>query len=265
MPSFRAWRSLRRTGVVLAQESSSAVRFVKGFTNFLRMPLKRVPPSFIVEYRQTRQRPSPGGVKLSWADTNRVPRGPNKTTHRDAISVFNTASAEQPAEVVAPSISAGRILPSLVEAEPLTAQSSSGARQTGHITPAPVSQTAARPLSEPIHAAKGLEPPLAVASTLVPEQPVTSHLGVAKVARPRLKKRTGHPAERQEKLVDAAPPPPSRSDIALTNSPSDLPAVGEPSSTVRKGRILGRYVFRDELRPGETWKRRIETRRERRA
>jgi hypothetical protein len=53
-------------------------------------------------------------------------------------------------------------------------------------------------------------------------------------------------------------------DIALTYSMSEASAVGERSSSVRKGRILGRYVFRDELGPGESWKRRIETRRERR-
>jgi hypothetical protein len=44
-----------------------------------------------------------------------------------------------------------------------------------------------------------------------------------------------------------------------------LPLVDKPSSTARSSRILGRYVFRDELSPGESWKRRIEARRERRA
>jgi hypothetical protein len=48
------------------------------------------------------------------------------------------------------------------------------------------------------------------------------------------------------------------------NSASDLPPVGKPSLTIRKSRILGRYVFRDELSPEESWRRRIETRRERR-
>jgi hypothetical protein len=44
-----------------------------------------------------------------------------------------------------------------------------------------------------------------------------------------------------------------------------LPLVDKSSSTARTSRILGRYVFRDELSPGESWKRRIEARRERRA
>jgi hypothetical protein len=49
------------------------------------------------------------------------------------------------------------------------------------------------------------------------------------------------------------------------SSTSGSPPVDKPSSTTRTSRILGRYVFRDELSPGESWKRRIEARRERRA
>jgi hypothetical protein len=55
------------------------------------------------------------------------------------------------------------------------------------------------------------------------------------------------------------------SETAPVSSTSGLPPVDRPSSTTRTSRILGRYVFRDELNPGESWKRRIEARRERRA
>jgi hypothetical protein len=48
------------------------------------------------------------------------------------------------------------------------------------------------------------------------------------------------------------------------SSTSGLPPVDKPSSTTRTSRILDRYVFRDELGPGKSWKRRIEARRERR-
>jgi hypothetical protein len=254
------------------------------------MPLKRATPSFTVEYRQTKRRLNPGGAKLDSVEAKLAPIGLNETTRRVAISAFKTASAKQSAEVVH-SVPAGRILPSLVEADPVTGQSSRGrpnnaaepretensrdgsaksnsygdARQVEHTTLARTSETAARPLGDPIHAAEGLEPPLAVAGTLVREQPVTPRLGVGECATPKSKKRMGHPAERQENLDDTPVGPTGRSDIALTNSVSDAPAVGEPSLTVRKGRILGRYVFRDELGPGESWKRRVETRRERRA
>jgi hypothetical protein len=252
------------------------------------MPLKRATPSFTVEYRQTKRRLNPGDTKLGSVEASLAPIGLNETTHRVAIAAFKAASAKQPAEVVAHSIPAGRILPSLVEADSVTAQSSLGrpdnmaeprktenprdgsaksnsygdARQVEHSTPAPTSQTAARPLGDPIRAAEGLEPPLAVAGTLVRGQPVAPRRGVGGLATAKSKKRMSHPVERQKNLDEVGST--DRSDIVLTNSVSDASAVGEPSSSVRKGRILGRYVFRDNLRPGESWKRRIETRRERR-
>jgi hypothetical protein len=261
----------------------------QGFHQFLRMPLKRTTPSFIVEYRQIKRRLNPGGAKLDSVEASLAPTALNETTHRVAISAFRTASAKQQAGVTAHSIPAGRIPPSLVEADPVTDRASRGRpnnlaeprktesrrdgsaesdscggawRQVEHITPAPTSQTAARPLGDPIHRAEGLEPPLAVAGALVGGQPVAPRLGVGELATPKSRKRTSHPVERQENLDEAGST--GRSDIALTNSVSDASAFAEPSSSVRKGRILGRYVFRDELRPGENWKRRIETRRERR-
>jgi hypothetical protein len=250
------------------------------------MPLKRLTPSFTVEYRQTKRRLHPGGAKLGSGQENLPPIGLNETTRRVAISAFKTASAKQPGEVVAHSIPPGRILPSLVEADPVTGQSSRGrpmveprdaenprdggakstsyldARQVERTTLARTSETAARPLGDPI--AEGLEPPLAVVGTLVREQPVTRRLGVGELAMPKSKKRKGHPAEWRKNLDETPVGPTRRSDIALTNSASDVPAVGEPSSSICKGRILGRYVFRDDLGPGDSWKRRIETRRERR-
>lgn len=254
------------------------------------MPLKRSTPSFTVEYRQTKRRLHPGGAKLGSGQENLPPIGLNETTHRVAISAFKAASAKQPGEVVAHSIPAGRVLPSLVEADPVTGQSSrgrpntmveprdaenpgdggakstsyGGARRVEHTTPARTTETAARPLDNRIHAADGLEPPLAATETLVPEQPGTPRLRVGELAAPKSKKRMGHLAEWRKNLDDTPVEPSRRSDIALTNSVSDVPAVGEPSSSIRKGRILGRYVFRDDLGPGDSWKRRIETRRERR-
>jgi len=237
------------------------------------MPLKRATPSFTIEYRQAKRRPNSGSAKPGWANAKLVPTGLVEQTNRIAMSAFKTA-AKPPAEAIAPSLPSGRILPSLVESAPVTGQSNLGraesgsygsASQAGHAKPASASGTAARRLGEQTYAAEGLEPPLAVAATLLPEQPATSRGGAGMAATPRSKKRTGHPAERQEKLDEALVAPAGRSDIALTNSASDLPAVSEPSSALRKSRILGRYVFRDERRPGERWKRRIETRRERRA
>jgi hypothetical protein len=252
--------------------------------------LKRSTPSFTVEYRQTKRRLNPGGAKLGSGQENLPPIGLNETTHRVAISAFKAASAKQPGEVVGHSIPAGRVLPSLVEADPVTGQSSrgrpntmveprdaenpgdggakttsyGGARRVEHTTPARTSETAARPLGDPIDAVEGLEPPPAVAGTLVRQQPVPPRLSVGELVKPKSKKRMGHPAEWRKNLDGTPVGPTHRSDIALTEAASDVPAVREPSSSIRKGRILGRYVFRDDLGPGDSWKRRIETRRERR-
>ena len=94
------------------------------------MPLKRVTPSFTVEYRQAK-RPNPGSAKPGWADVRPAP----DRTRRErriglAISAFKTVAAHPPADVISPSISPGRILPSLVEAAPVTGQPTPGGAQS---------------------------------------------------------------------------------------------------------------------------------------
>ena len=46
---------------------------------------------------------------------------------------------------------------------------------------------------------------------------------------------------------------PDRDELSAT----PLPSVDESSRQVRKRTIMGRYVFGDELKPGERWKRRL--------
>jgi hypothetical protein len=234
------------------------------------MPLKRTTPSFTVEYRQAKRRPNSASAKPSWANAKLVATGLDEQTNRIAMSAFKTAAAKPPATVIAPSIPSARILPSLVETVPVTGPSSlesaesgsyGSASQAGHAKPASASETGALQLGERVCTAEGLKPPPVVAAILLSEQPATSRLGVGKAATRRPKKRT----ERQEKSDDAPGTSADRSETTLTNLASESPPVSVPSSTVRKSRILGRYVFRDELRPGESWKRRNETRRERRA
>jgi hypothetical protein len=238
------------------------------------MPLKRATPSFTVEYRQAKRRSNSGSAKPGWANAKLISTGLDEQTNRIAIPAFKPAAAKPPAEVIAPSTTSGRILPSLVETAPVTAQSNSGraqsrnyggAAQARRATPAPAGGTAARQRGEHVYPAEGLEPAIAVAAILPLEQPATSRLSAGKAATPRSEKRTRRPAEQQEKLDDAPGTSADSSETTLVNSASDLPAVGKPSSTIRKSRILDRYVFRDEPRPGESWKRRIEARRERRA
>jgi hypothetical protein len=235
--------------------------------------LKRVTPSFTVEYRQAK-RPNTGSAKPVWAHATPVLAGVNEKASRIAISAFKTVAAKPPTDVISPPIPTGRVLPSLLETAPVTGQVDAGgsqsrspgsAAQAGHVTQVPADGTVARQLGEHVYPAEGLEPSVAVATILRLELRTTSDLSTEKAGTRRLEKRSRRPAERQEKLDNAPRTSADPFETAPMSSTSGLPPVDKPSSTTRTSRILGRYVFRDELRPGESWKRRIEARRERRA
>jgi hypothetical protein len=239
----------------------------------LRMPLKRVTPSFTVEHRQA-GRPNSGGAKPGWAHAKLAPAGLDEKANRIAISAFKTVAAQPPVDVISPSIPPGRILPSLVEAAPVTgradgggAQSRSygGAAQAGYATQVPADGAVARELGEHIYPAEDLESSIAVAAILRLKQRPTSDPSAVKARTQRSEKRTRRPAEKQEK-IDATPLTSADGcEPAPVSSASGLPPVAKPLLATRTSRILGRYVFRDERGPGESWKRRIEARRERRA
>jgi hypothetical protein len=171
--------------------------------------------------------------------------------------------------VIAPSIPSGRILPSLVETTPVAGQAGAqsrsygGAALAGHATQVAVDGAVARQLDEHTYSVEGLE--ASVAAILRLKQPTTSDLSVEKPGRPKSEKRTRRPAEKQEELGNVPRTSADGCEPVPVSSTSGLPPVGKPSSTTRTSRILDRYVFRDERGPGESWKRRIEARRERRA
>jgi hypothetical protein len=230
------------------------------------MPLKRVTPSFTVEYRQTK-RLNTGSAKLGWAHAKLAPAGVDEAANRIAISAFKTVAAHPLAAVISPSILPGRILPSLIETAPVTV---GGAQSKSHGSASKAAETAqvlgdgtvARHFGEHAYRAEDLEP--SVGSFRL-EQPATSPFGADRVTTPGSKKRTRRPAERQGKLDNAPRRSADSSDTAPVSSTSSLPPISKPSSTTRTSRILDRYVFRDERGPGESWKHRIESRRERRA
>ena len=237
------------------------------------MPLKRVTPSFTVEYRQAK-RPNTGSAKLGWAHVKPAPTGLGEKANRIAISAFKTVAAKPPADGISPPMPSGRILPSLVETAPVTGQADAGSAQSrshesaataGHSTQVAAGGTAARRRGELAHPAEDLDPSIGVDTILRLKRPTTSDLSVEMAGTPRLEKRTRRPAEKQEKLDNVPKTPADRFETAPVSSTSGFPRVDKPLSTTRTTRILGRYVFRDELSPGESWKRRIEARRERRA
>ena len=234
------------------------------------MPLKRITPSFTVEYRQAK-RPIAGSTKPGWAHAKPAPEGLDEKANRIAISAFKTVAAKPPADLISPPIPTGRVLPSLVETAPVTGQAGAGGAQSrrlgsaakaGHAVQVPGDGTVARHFGEHAYPAEDLEPSVA---TFRLEQPTTSPLSAEKATTPRSQKRTRRPAEKQGKLDNPPRRSADSSETAPVSSTSGLPPVSKPPSTTRTSRILDRYVFRDERGPGESWKRRIEARRERRA
>jgi hypothetical protein len=218
----------------------------------LRMPLKRLTPSFTVEYRQAK-RPKSGSAKPSWAHARPAPAGLDEKADRIATSAFKTVAPKPPADLISPPIPTGRVLPSLVAPAPMTARA----------TQMPAEGAVARQLGDNLYSSESLEPSVATIFRLEP--PTTSRRSAGEATTPRSKKRTRRPPEKQGKLDDASRKSAEGREPAPVSSASVLPPVAKPSSATRTSRILDRYVFRDERGPGESWKRRIEARRERRA
>jgi hypothetical protein len=233
--------------------------------------LRRLTPSFIVEYRQAKRRIT-GSTKPGWAHAKPAPEGLDEQVNRIAISAFKTVVAKPPPDLVSPPIPTGRILASLVEAAPVTGQAdaggaqprtSGGAAEAGYASQGPADVAVARELGEHIYSDESREP--SVATIFRSKQPASSDPSAPKAGTPRSEKGTRRPPETHAKFDHAASTSADMSETASVSSTSGLPPVDKPSSTTRTSRILDRYVFRDERGPGESWKRRIESRRKRRA
>jgi hypothetical protein len=94
------------------------------------------------------------------------------------------------------------------------------------------------------------------AATTAPSQVVENFGGLA----------LGAKAKRRDKMgisrddVRAKPLPNDQRSAIGTDFPATLPSeVGDGSPQSRKRTIMARYVFGDELKPGERWKRRLLT------
>ena len=132
--------------------------------------MKRVRPSFTVEYRQAK-RPNTGSAKLGWAHAKPAPAGLDGEANRIAISAFKIVAAKPPADGRSPPMPSGRILPSLVEtgqADAGSAQSRSreSAATAGHSTQVAAGGTAARRRGELAHPAEDLDPSIGVDTIL---------------------------------------------------------------------------------------------------
>jgi hypothetical protein len=118
--------------------------------------------------------------------------------------------AKPPADLISPPVPTGRVLPSLVEAAPVSGQAGAGGAQSRshgraakarHAAQVPVDGTVARHVGEHAYFAEILEQSVA---TFRLEQPTTSPLSAEKAKTLRSKKQTRLPAEKLAKFDDAS-------------------------------------------------------------
>jgi hypothetical protein len=239
-----------------------------------RAKLKRNTPSFTVEVRRQPRRASNSTTNGRLFETAPVRSAFDRDTQRAADAVFESREPEQPLPDTASSAPKGRILPSLV-VDDLVARSfredSRPEYESGE-TPGPTRRRSARlpmapkpvkprrhqasPAAEAAPRADGVAsgPAFEAAEAIFvsPSQPAATPNEIAAPAsRKAPKKRAKKPglsslaawlAEPEPAIIEAAPPA----------APS--PAV-EVAPAARKRTIMGRYVFGDEPKPGERWKR----------
>jgi hypothetical protein len=240
------------------------------------MLLKRSTPSFTVEFRQSK-RPKPGSSQTSWVSERLAPTALIKEPERIAESAFKLVADHPLMGSPEASLPLRRILPSLVDLESPSTPSLSvdakprGAkrRKLGAIGSGEVRQAEARrqtPETKTSTDALGEPAPVSIEAPTPPSKERATHrapVRTGKTSKP--KKQSSRPADWRDKLegVRSAPASPATT-IVPGKSTSDAPPVSDPVANVRKARVLSRYVFRNDLPPGNGWKRRIQAQRDRR-
>ena len=253
----------------------------------LRAFLKRAPPSFTVEIRRQQKRTAVG-VNPWWVQTKLAHSTFGGEPRRVAAPAPEIREVDAPAaEPPAPRPS-GRILPNLADIElqnnrPLEALSSEAAkipviksaserRSKAATAPGQVGRPPGRPkssaaeIASPMNSAPtplgssiagGLDEAPAIppsrpfappASTAARNSTSATPAGVTRPAKP-------------SKSVASLHTPPSREALQPVIG-ADAPSVQTPSAAGRppedrQRKILGRYVFGDDFKPGERWKRRL--------
>ena len=244
--------------------------------------MRRTVPSFTVEVRRRPRLATTSDPDAQSSETRSPRAGFDRESHRIAAAPFEAKEVDQSPVDVAASHPMRRILPSLIADEPSRRPLRDAALTTAESEPpsrAPkrrdqafksprnsgFSSAESAPLAERLSTASrqtssvqsdegaGVSPRVA---TIAQSQVVGDSGGLALSAK----------ARRRDKLAiscddDRAKPLPNDQRSAIgTDSPATLPSiVDDRSPQSRKRTIMARYVFGDELKPGERWKRRLLT------
>jgi len=253
----------------------------------LRAFLKRAPPSFTVEIRRQQKRTAMG-VNPGWVQTKLAHSTFGGEPRRVASPAPEIRKVDAPAAEPAAPRPSGRILPNLAEIElqnnrPLEAPSSEAAmipviksaserksrattdaRQVGRPRGRPKSSAAeiASPMnSAPTPPGSSSAGRLDEATAIPPSRPFAPPASTAArnsaSATPAGVTRPAKPS----KSVASPPTPPSLEALQPVIG-ADAPSVQTPCAAGRppedrQRKILGRYVFGDDFKPGERWKRRL--------
>ncbi len=240
--------------------------------------MRRAVPSFTVEVRRRPRLAANSGQDAHSAAPKTWPAAFESESHRLAAATFRAAKTpDQSSSEAAASFLKRRILESLVPEKP------PGDEQRESALPAAISDRKPRARKpQTARAAKGADetsklqhdlvaPPDLAAQVVdrssdAPVGPshvspreeaavspagLTANPVVAETAGPALRPKAKRKVQNSI-AVDASPVP-----VCAKDPEAPPPVVDDVSRPSRKRTIMGRYVFGDELKPGERWKRRL--------
>ncbi len=249
--------------------------------------MRRAVPSFTVEVRRRPRLATHSSQDLQLSETKTRPAAFENESHRLAARTFGAAKTpNQSSGDGAASYPKRRILPSLVPEKPPGGQRQDAFLSAGESHPMSHAQkpTSEAPIKGKDHMSaspRNLEASSELTAQLADRSSVGSDRssasssdgtavssGVPKATANDVVADTGGTAPRPMArtrvrvpiTLDASPVPVAAKDrgiITRTDALGALPtAVDDVSPPKRKRTIMGRYVFGDELTPGERWKRR---------
>jgi hypothetical protein len=244
--------------------------------------LRRAVPSFTVEVRRRPRLATTSNPEAQSSET-RSPRGGfDRESHRVAAAPFEAKKVDQSPVDVAASSPKGRILPSLVAEESLRRTLRDAAPTAAESDPpsqAPKWRDQASKSPRNSGFSSAANAPLADGLSPKSRQPsnVQSDEGAGVSPRVETTEQSqvvgdsgglalGAKARRRDKVAISRDdvgvrrlPRDQRSAIGTDSAPTLPSRVDDRSPQGRKRTILARYVFGDEFKPGERWKRRLLT------
>ena len=243
--------------------------------------MRRAVPSFTVEVRRRPRLAITSNPHVQLSETKSPQAGFDRESHRVTTAAF-AAKNTDPSPVAVGSSPRGRILPSLVPDESLRRTLRDSALTTAESDPpSPGAKRRDQAFKSPRNSSFSSDENAPLAERLSTKSCQTSNVqsdegaGVSpRVATTEQSQVVGDSGSlalsaKAKRGEEAAI---SRDDVRAkrwrknqrsameTNSPATLPSrVDDRSPQGRKRTIMARYVFGDELKPGERWKRRLLT------